>query len=430
MATRASVRPGMMPRADLPPRIFSDVPGTWAHDTMSRRVRDEILSRIYEENPSLPPSCIRQLDELKAELQQPGVSKLRHIRESDGGPDKDVWRELLGEWVDKGATWLSAPWLITEFYFYRRVLEAVDWYQTQIDPFEQQKKAGLADSMPSIEALAQKSLDESDPDQSMGLHLHVFASLWGNKMDLSLWPSSADSQQNHARHVDQAMSEGSAMLLADDFAVMWDSIRGQLPLARVDMVADNAGFELVSDMCLADCLVRCGIAKKVVFQLKEQPVFVSDAMPKDAEQTIDYMASLTDADKYPSCVKIAQRLRSYVDENKWQFNCDGFWNQPYAFWEMPPGLRQTLANESSMMIVKGDCNYRRLLGDRYWPLSTPFSDVVTYSPTRMLALRALKAELGCGMAADKTQKAAESDPKWMVNGRWGVVQFYDPFVSG
>lgn len=38
---------GRKPKAALPPIILSNVPGTWAYDTMSRRIRDDILARIY-----------------------------------------------------------------------------------------------------------------------------------------------------------------------------------------------------------------------------------------------------------------------------------------------------------------------------------------------------------------------------------------------
>lgn len=57
-------------------------------------------------------------------------------------------------------------------------------------------------------------------------------------------------------------------------------------------------------------------------------------------------------------------------------------------------LKQELSEESSMVFVKGDANYRRLIGDRLWPTDTPFSEVASYFPTRLCALRTLKAELG------------------------------------
>lgn len=89
-------------------------------------------------------------------------------------------------------------------------------------------------------------------------------------------------------------------------------------------------------------------------------------------------------------------------------------------WEMPSELRAELS-DSAMVFVKGDANYRRLLGDAQWALNTPFQDVVSYFPAPVCALRTLKAELGCGMPAVKTEAAATTDKNWLVNGRWGVI---------
>jgi hypothetical protein len=77
-----------------------------------------------------------------------------------------------------------------------------------------------------------------------------------------------------------------------------------------------------------------------------------------------------------------------------------------------------------LAIVKGDANYRRLLGDRKWGYTDDFQKVVGASfPCPVLALRALKAELGCGMDEDQVKRARELDANWLVNGRFGVVQF-------
>lgn len=53
-----------------------------------------------------------------------------------------------------------------------------------------------------------------------------------------------------------------------------------------------------------------------------------------------------------------------------------------------------LRDESALVFLKGDANYRRLIGDRLWPTDTPFSDVAGYFPAKLCALRTLKAELG------------------------------------
>eukprot|EP00218_Dolichomastix_sp_CCMP3274_P009272 CAMPEP_0170145600 /NCGR_PEP_ID=MMETSP0033_2-20121228/23581_1 /TAXON_ID=195969 /ORGANISM="Dolichomastix tenuilepis, Strain CCMP3274" /LENGTH=60 /DNA_ID=CAMNT_0010382205 /DNA_START=31 /DNA_END=210 /DNA_ORIENTATION=+ len=41
------------PLLPLPPQILSDVPGTWAHDTMSRRVLTDVLARLKDDNAEL-----------------------------------------------------------------------------------------------------------------------------------------------------------------------------------------------------------------------------------------------------------------------------------------------------------------------------------------------------------------------------------------
>ena len=72
--------------------------------------------------------------------------------------------------------------------------------------------------------------------------------------------------------------------------------------------------------------------------------------------------------------------------------------------------------------MKGDANYRRLLGEREWPLDSPASDILSYWPVPVCALRTFKAEIGCGISKTKREETEASDSKWMVSGRWGVVQ--------
>ena len=114
----------LTPDGVLPPPIYSNEPGTWAYDTVSRRLRENILSRVFSDNENLlgdhNPEADAALKALDAELSDAGTSVLREITD-DGGPDVDSWRELTAPWV--GRTWLDTPWLTSEFYFYRRILE-------------------------------------------------------------------------------------------------------------------------------------------------------------------------------------------------------------------------------------------------------------------------------------------------------------------
>ena len=98
--------------------------------------------------------------------------------------------------------------------------------------------------------------------------------------------------------------------------------------------------------------------------------------------------------------------------------------KPSPMWDMPNPLRREIKMVCDLAFVKGDANYRRLLGDRYWDYSAPFQDVVgAYFPCHVCALRTLKAEVGCGMDKEQVERAKSLSDEWMVNGRFGVVQF-------
>ena len=100
-----------------------------------------------------------------------------------------------------------------------------------------------------------------------------------------------------------------------------------------------------------------------------------------------------------------------------------FWNLPLRMDKMPSDLNESLFGD--LVIYKGDANYRRLLEDRPYEIDRPFSECVgdLRSMVSTLALRCLKAELGCGM--DKRKCEEVDDEEWMTNGKCGVVQFLE-----
>ena len=57
----------------------------------------------------------------------------------------------------------------------------------------------------------------------------------------------------------------------------WEKILqgGKEGKGRVDIVLDNSGFELVTDLMMGDWLLSTGHVKEVVFHPKNMPWFVS-----------------------------------------------------------------------------------------------------------------------------------------------------------
>lgn len=169
------------PQEPIPPVLRSDQPGTWAFDTMSRRIREEILGRVYREN-DFPPDTIARLRSLDHELANAAETPLSRL-EDDGGPDVATWNSvILPKSLDRGETWLSAPWAVAEFYFYRRLMTAVNYFRSPVDPFASQKSLGLSTATTSIHALATSVNEVSGKNvDSLDFQRFVLTSLWGNR---------------------------------------------------------------------------------------------------------------------------------------------------------------------------------------------------------------------------------------------------------
>ncbi|KAJ8905320.1 hypothetical protein NDN08_001827 [Rhodosorus marinus] len=390
---------------------------------MSGRIRTTILAKIPREN-DLTEEALARLEDLDEELKNAGDCKLRLILD-DGGPEVQDWNErILTPFLDR--TWLSAPWAVAEFYFYRRVIEAVDYFKTREDPFHLQKELGLSSAIEPIEQVVDRvnAICGKQSFSELDFAAVVKNALWGNRMDLSIWPigeACAAGDSNAQRAGDSARGQAEKMILSNDVDQLCTYVAEKFPMERIDIVVDNAGFELFCDLCLADYMISSGMAKCVTLQLKAHPTFVSDAMAKDVERTIDFLEKF--ADSKPNVAKIGRRMRSHVENGSWKLVENFFWVQPNAFWEMPADLRSDLQQQSSLTFLKGDANYRRLLGDCQWIFTTPFSDIANYFPSPICALRTFKAEIGCGLTRSSIQEASNEDPNWLVSGRYGVIQF-------
>jgi hypothetical protein len=419
---------------NLPPGMVSDTPGTWAHDTMSRRVVEEIIPRIINDNAdelTQPSSehraeCLLVINDLISSLQAFGSGHLRGI--ADSGPDVELWQGILTGIPDEKRNWRDAPWVVSEFYLYRRLVEAFKFFETGYDPFSRQKVSGLVEALPNIQEIAGRLPGLLATDDKVAIiELAVLTSLWGNKMDLSLWPASKaqsgnDKDIESTERINEALSSNKPYILDDHTEEVTRRLLKTVdkPVGSkgcVDIVVDNAGYELVSDMILGHCLLGAGVCDKVRFHTKGHPTFVSDATNEDCLGTIGF---LMDADNEDTAA-LATNFKEYTESGKFEFVEDLFWCQPTAFWDMPDQIQERLQG-SLTCFVKGDANYRRLLGERQWPLDTPANDVLSYWPVPVCALRTFKAEIGCGIAPADQQRAQEADAKWLVSGKWGVVQ--------
>ena len=400
------------PSLPLPPPITSEEPGTWAYDTTNTRIV-EIARRTLSEN-LFSEEISGRVALLMAAIPQEPIRLLDRT-----APDALAWESYIQPYLNQD--WLTTPWFFSETYFYRRLIEATGFYEPGpgfgLDPFQYQKEQGLLTTGASIQAIATR-LDNWIADGNLDEHIAALLAidLWGNRADLSLWPAGEGGEQP----MDVDWEAARAHTLADDTADVVRHLHGRAG-ARVDFLVDNAGLELVADLALADYLLSTGAAENVFLHLKPHPTFVSDAMISDVQATADFLAAQENA----AVSAFGRRLRAHMAAGRLLLKDDAFWVSPLALWEMPKELRQELG-KSDLIISKGDANYRRLLGDRHWPYTTPFASILSYTPAPLLALRALKAELACGLSEEQISRLNEEDADWLVNGRWGVIQFALP----
>jgi hypothetical protein len=404
------------PETGLPEPLSGSAIGSFAYYTIRNRL-PKIGRQILKDNDftqEVREKLLNLVREIPAET-------IRRI-EDRAAPDVQDWKNYT--LPHQGKDWFQIPWFFAETYFYRRILEATGYFQSGhyqgYDLYLKQKQQIMETAGPSINYLG-KLLDESLREHHMkharqqnDFHQLLVRNVWGNQADLSMW-SAGEMPPDH-----QSIQEQIAHLLVDDAKVVFDYlVDPENPPTRVDFVLDNYGPELVHDIALADFLLSKGLVPYVRFHAKPYPFFVSDVMIKDIHTALEHLSSSLN-----KAVRMAgERVSNHYRAGRLQLAEDFFWTSPLPFWEMPPRIKQILA-ESSLVIVKGDLNYRRLAGDLNWPPATPFGKVVNYFPSPLLALRVHKAELALGLTTEQVRYLGKEDPGWMVNGNWAVVQFY------
>jgi hypothetical protein len=192
-------------------------------------------------------------------------------------------------------------------------------------------------------------------------------------------------------------------------------------LRRVDFINDNVGSDLLFDIALADFLLVQGWAREVVFHLKDRPFFVSDASPADVRLTLTLLR-----DAPNSLVRaFGVRVGGHVAGGRLILQDNLFWTSYRMFCDFPPPLREDLSS-AGLVILKGDVNYRRLLGDRHWPHTARLEDIAGYFPAPFLVLRPLKGEIMVGLQSGQAEALTAEDPDWLINGQRGILQFVSP----
>ena len=386
---------------------------------MTKRIPNDIFGRILDDNRVVFASEHSKIEESLLKLREELVSNHDLKLISDDGPDSSFWNKYLQSGA-MGKNWLDSPWLFTEFYFYRRVIESFNYFDSRIDPFKAQKQAGLRAAidhtnsyltvltpllsavMPMLEKGKQSS-DIKQPESSSEivvdtvtniLSYGIYASLFGNKMDLSLYPvdlasginnnnggvgNTTTSSVSHSsiqemndtlkqmiscnsEHIISSQSEIVVAHMLDNYS--WNTKGSTINHSKthIDIICDNAGYELVTDLILGYICLKLNITGRVVYHTKGFPTFVSDATTDDVMYTLRSLQDM--GENYPLVGAMASEMLQYITDGRVHIQDNLCWCQPIAFYSLEkvyPDVAQMFV-DTSVVFIKGDANYRKLLG--------------------------------------------------------------------
>jgi hypothetical protein len=387
----------LLPVTPPPPPLRTDESNAFARFSMQVRV-PRIARDLLGDGCALPPRVRGDVEALARSIEEDAPLPAPR----PPAPDVEAWtaahRERAGE------SWLHAQWFHAELAFYRELARATRFWETGRDPFDRAKDEELSGERPWQRLEQGLALVErhARDERIAGL---LDACLWGNRVDLSYTVAASREQ----RHDDDLLVDERPAILP----------RLVAPATHVHLVADNTGAELALDLALVDALLEDASAR-VTVHLKMQPVFVSDATARDLWRMVGHLDGRGGALR-----ALASRLRSAFDDERFVLAPDPFWSGPRFLWQAPEHLRLSLGRATAV-VLKGDANYRRVVGDALWKPDTPFAAAAAASGFPMLCLRTMKSDAVLGLPPGLAERLDATDPRWRIDGRRGLAQAHVP----
>ena len=366
-------------------RIMTSKEGSFARYTMTGRV-PAIVDDLIAQN-RFTPETEKRLRELRTSLPSGELAPL-----SSGYPFSGKINQTLAE--NPSFAWLNGPFLFLENYLYHRISDICGFFSNGFDYFlyrkETEARKGLNRFADYLERI----------DTPMTFSEICLMNLAGNKADLSQSSSYYSSDADFELLIDHR--SGAAKKLEN--------------CSRVDILLDNGGEELFLDLLLTYWLLKHKKVGRVKLHFKRMPYFVSDALISDYR----FLLRILSEKRETAC--FAEELERLEKEGMLTLGDDPFLVSGKLFSRLEGELAAELSR-SDLIIFKGDLNYRRLVGDNYWPHEMRTSSLVNYFNTDILISRILKSEVMTGLDPGMIPLGNNTD--WMFNGKYGQIEFVE-----
>ena len=385
-------------RLDQYPSITGKLETSFAYFTIRNRL-PYILHKIIEENNYVGDER-SGLEDLRNNILYGKVEFL-----PVNGAKIAKWEKWLRPFI--GKTWYELPFYFAEAYFYSMILDRINYFMDEIDPFLKTKRKDILDNSDQFSLILRnlRKYFQKEKDRSLRLNYLLHLCLWGNKSDLS---------QIELNRTESGNLQAGYTLI-DDAERICNVFSTKCE--RVDIILDNSGIELFTDLVLANQLISLGFAKTVVLHAKQLPTFVSDATIEDIRQLCDFLRNQHDHETQ----EFAVLIEDYLKSSRIIIKDHSFWNAPLHFYEMPLTLYLEL-EKSDMIVFKGDANYRRIFGDKELPLSLKTEDLAHYLPTNSMTIRILKSEIITGLSTHEISEVNHFEQDWLISGKYGLIQ--------
>uniref|UniRef100_A0A8C4VDJ6 Coiled-coil domain containing 170 n=1 Tax=Falco tinnunculus TaxID=100819 RepID=A0A8C4VDJ6_FALTI len=257
----------------LPVSLSGRFKGSFAYFTIKDRL-PQILTRVIDTLHRHKNEFFEEHGEKGVEAEKRAISFLSKLRNElqtdkpvtpleDELPDAALWNHYLDYQrnLSNGngePSWFQSPWLYVECYLYRRIHAALAQNPPidNFDVFKEGKAQNFFESQEAVIALCTyfqellkniKDLDEKQLQEELFKLLQV--SLWGNKCDLSFSAGEGRSQKSSPL---QSLENMIPYILVNDMEKLWSLLvntkkrNTEKSNVRVDIILDNAGFELES----------------------------------------------------------------------------------------------------------------------------------------------------------------------------------------
>ena len=146
-------------------------------------------------------------------------------------------------------------------------------------------------------------------------------------------------------------------------------------------------------------------------------MFVSDATASDFETLKTIIEG-----EFP---EISTMLTQYESEGRLVIKADEeeFFYVPY--FKDCEFIKTIMKSDCELLIVKGDLNYRRLVGDLKWKWTQPIKSIIApFITCKCLCLRCIKSDVLLGLTeADAEQVENTIPPEELPKGKYATIQF-------